>query len=106
MTQVSASSSILASTTDLDGIDAFVRFALDDPRAAATDLAVWFDIVTSHHEGSDAARVLDNWAYDPSTDSLDALAWYMRQSRYPLRIRLAMMAIVAGAVASMGDEPM
>ena len=104
MTQVSPSSSVVTSIVDLDGIDAFVRFALDDPRAAATDLAAWFDSVTTHHEGSDAARVLDNWDYAPSVDLLDALAWYVRQSKYPVRIRLAMMAVVTGALASMGVD--
>jgi hypothetical protein len=91
-------------TDDLVRLDQIVRIALDDPRHAASHLANWLDCNTTHHEGSDAARVLDNWAYDPCMDSLDALAWYVRKSRDPLPVRLTMMAIVAGAVARMGDD--
>jgi len=37
-------------------------------------------------------------------DSLDALAWYARKSKDRLPVRLMMMAIIAGAVAMMGDD--
>jgi len=47
---------------------------------------------------------IDNWAWDPCRDSLDSFAWYVRKSREPLPVRLAMMAILAGAVAMMGDD--
>jgi len=46
----------------------------------------------------------DPLAYDPSRDSLDVFAWYVRKSRDALPVRLAMMAILAGAVAMMGDD--
>jgi hypothetical protein len=94
-----------APTDDLARLDQIVRIALDDPRLAASHLAYWLDCNTTHHEGSDAARILDDWAYDPCTDSLDALAWYARTSKDRLPIRLTIMAIIAGAVAMMGDDP-
>jgi hypothetical protein len=91
-------------TDDLVHLDHIVRIALDDPRSAASHLAHWLDCNTTHHEGSDAARMLDNWAHDPCADSLDALAWHLRKSRAPLPVRVTMMAILAGAVAQMGDD--
>ena len=93
-----------APTDDPARLDQIVRVALDDPRAAATHLAHWIDCRTTHHEGSDAARILDDWACDPCRDSLDVFAWYVRRSRDALPVRLAMMAILAGAVAMMGDD--
>jgi hypothetical protein len=58
-----------------------------------------------HHEGSDSARIiLDNWAHDPRPASLDALAWHVRKSRAALPVRITMMAILAAAVAQMGDD--
>jgi hypothetical protein len=91
-------------TDDLVRLDQIVRVALDDPRSAASHLAHFLDCSTTHHEGSDAARMLDNWAHDACADSLDALAWHIRKSRAPLPIRITMMAILAGAVAQMGDD--
>jgi hypothetical protein len=93
-----------APTDDLAGLDQIIRIALDDPRLAASHLAYWLDCNTKHHEGSDGARILDDWAYDPCMDSLDALACYARKSRDRLPVRLTMMAIIAGAVAMMGDD--
>jgi len=92
------------STDDLLRLDQIVRIALDDPCLAASDLANWLDCNTTHHEGSDGARILDGWACDPCMDSLDALAWYARKSKDRLPVRLTMMAIIAGAVAMMGDD--
>jgi len=92
-----------APTTDLVRLDKIVRTALDDPRQAARQLAGYLDRQRTHHEGSDAARILDDWAYDLSSDSLDTLAWYVRASRDPLPVRLTMMAILAGALAGIGD---
>jgi hypothetical protein len=94
-----------APTDDLAGLDQIVRIAIDDPRLAASQLAYWLDCNTTHHEGSDGARVLDDWAYDPCKDSLDVLAWYARNSKDRLPVRLTMMAIIAGAVAMMADDP-
>jgi hypothetical protein len=37
-------------------------------------------------------------------DSLDALAWCVWKSRAPLPVRMTIMAILAGAVAQMGDD--
>jgi hypothetical protein len=62
------------------------------------------DCRTTHHERADAARAIDNWAYDPSPEMLDVFAWYVRKSRDALPVQLAMMAILAGAVAMMGDD--
>lgn len=56
------------SPTDDPRLDQIVRVALDDPRDAAMHLAHWIDCRTTHHEGSDAARLLDNWAWDPCRD--------------------------------------
>jgi len=92
-------------TDDLVRLDQVVRLALDDPRLAASQLACWLDRQTTHHEGSDVARTLDNWAYDPSAETLDVLAWTCRATRAPLPVRIAMMAILAGALAKMGDDP-
>jgi hypothetical protein len=93
-----------APTDDPARLDWIVRVALDSPRDAAVHLAHWIDCRTTHHEGADSARVLDNWAYDPSREALDVFAWYVRKSRDALPVRLAMMAILAGAVAMMGDD--
>ena len=90
-------------TTDLIRLDQIVRIALDDPRHAASQLATWLDFKTVHHEGSDAARILDDWADDLGADSPDALARHIRSSRAPLTVRLTMMAILAGALARVAD---
>jgi hypothetical protein len=68
-------------------------------RHAARQLAAWLGLQRVHHDGSDAARILDDWAYDLSADSLDTLAWHVRASKAPLPVRLTMMAIQAGALA-------
>jgi hypothetical protein len=86
-----------APTDDPARLDQIVRIALDDPSDAAMHLAHWIDCRTTHHEGSDAARAIYNWAYDPSRDSPDSFAWYVRKSRDALPVRLAMRAILAGA---------
>ena len=93
-----------APTDDLVRLDQIVRIALDDPRHAASQLAHWLDCQTTHHEGSDAARILDDWAYDPGADSLYRLAGHIRASKAPLPVRLTMMAILAGALAKVGDD--
>ena len=92
-----------APTDDLVRLDQIVRSALDDPCQAACQLAHWLDCQTTHHEGSDAARILDDWAFDPSADSLDSLAGHIRASKAPLPVRVTMMAILAGPVAWMAD---
>jgi hypothetical protein len=92
------------SMDDLVRLDQIVRVALDDPRGAAQALAEWFDWNTTHHEGSDVARIFDNWSYDPCHDTLDTMAWYVRVSRDPLPVRLTMTAIIAGALAMMLDD--
>jgi hypothetical protein len=90
-------------TDDLVRLDHIVMTAPDDVNHAADHLAAWFDRQTTHHEGSDAARILDDWAYDPSADNLDTLAWHVQRSNAPLPDRVTMMAVLAGALARMGD---
>lgn len=92
-------------TNDPVQLDQIVRIALDDPVRVAKRLANWFDCITTHHEGSLTAGVLDDWAHFPSMDTLLALGWCVRDSTDPLAVRLMMAAIVAGAVAKMCDDP-
>ncbi len=74
-----------------------IRLACSDPRAAAAALADRLDRRRTHYEGSDLARALDSWAFDPDADGLDALAWYAARSHQDPTIGLGLAAIMAGA---------
>jgi hypothetical protein len=87
---------LFATADDLDG---FIRWARSDPRAAASALADSLDRRRTHYEGSDLARTLDSWAFDPDADGLDALAWYAARPHQDPTIGLGLAAIMAGAQA-------
>jgi hypothetical protein len=74
----------------------FVQKALTDPRNAASDLADYFDFVVTHHEGSDDARALANWASSGSADDLDAVIWRATDPDLTPRYRFVYAAILAG----------
>ena len=84
----------------------FVRWTLTDPRAAASALADSLDRRCTHHEGSDLARTLDDWAFDPDPDGLDTLDWHATRPDQGFRMRFALAAVVVGARAGMAaDQP-
>ena len=93
---------LFATADDLAG---FIRWAWSDPRAAASALADRLDRRRTHYEGSDLARTLDSWAFEPDADSLDALAWYAARSHQDPTIGLGLAAIMAGAQAVLQRSP-
>ena len=77
---------------------AFVRFARVDPRAAAGVLAHYLDLRCTHHEGSDLARTIDNWAYAPDDDSFDTMVWSAGPAQLlSASVRIALCAVIASA---------
>jgi hypothetical protein len=77
-------------------LSAFITDALRDPRTAARALATKLDARCTHHEGSNLAAALDNWAYALDADDLDALVWYTTLEHLDDDVRLAVLAIVTG----------
>ena len=88
---------------DRTTLDAFSTLALVDPITAAAQLAFYFDVVVTHHEGSDDARALDDFARAPNVDDLVFLAGRARGSGWPATIRWAMAAVVVGGLALIDD---
>ncbi len=80
-----------------DDLADFIRWAWSDPRAAAAALADRLDRRRIHYEGSDLARALDSWAFDPDAGGLDVLAWYAARPHRDPTIGLGLAAILAGA---------
>jgi hypothetical protein len=74
----------------------FVGQALADPRSAASSLAAYFDFVVTHHEGSDDARDLDNWASTGADEDLDGVVWRATNPDLAPSLRFAYAAILAG----------
>ena len=81
-------------------VDDILRLAPSNPRRAASMLANRIDSLRVHYEGSDLARALDDFAYDPDDDALDVLAFYADRPRGPAGVRLAVATIVAAGKAA------
>jgi|GEM_PF-6379492 len=81
-------------------VDDVLRLAPSDPRRAASMLACRIDSLRVHHEGSDLARALHDFAYDPSDDALDVLAYYADRPQGPAGVRLAVATIIAAGKAA------
>ena len=78
-------------------VDDILRLSPSDPRRATSLPASRTDYACVHHQSSDLARALDNYAYDPDDDALDGLGYYADQSRVKAGIRLALATIIAAA---------
>lgn len=81
-------------------VDDVLRLAPSNPRGAASMLACRIDSLRIHHEGSDIARALHDFAYDPDDDALDVLAFYADRPQGPAGVRLAVATIVAAGKAA------
>ena len=81
-------------------VDDVLRLATSNPRGAASMLANRIDGLRIHHEGSDLARALHDFAYEPDDDALDVLAFYADRPQGPAGVRLAVATIVAAGKAA------
>ena len=88
---------------DAAALAEFSRLAFADPRAAAGQLAAWFDRGVTHQDGSSDGIALEDWAFSFDPEDLDWVAYRARDKNLPPPLRLAMAAIVAGGRAMYDD---